>query len=266
MASVFLFVLFILSLLVLLHSAEEEVRSAHICRCKDLDMNGFPYTNMSKPDCGYFRVDCANDTHLHPTTIQLEKGGKQYEFLGTSHGDEVLHIVDLELWNHLKSRRCESLTNLSFPNSSHISFEIVTPNQTFFKCNNTTPDIPPPPLFEKLTCKDSTIYYSNSNDGVPEPLSKCSIIHLPKNLDPEYGGLPPIDAHGLFRLLGAKFELQVRVSKECKPNDEGEIYCVGAKKGIKIGITQQYLGRHIYIHSFMKMHTNFFFLFRINYS
>jgi hypothetical protein len=50
MASVFLFVFFILSHLVLLHSAEEEVRSAHICRCGDLDMTGFPYTNMSKPD------------------------------------------------------------------------------------------------------------------------------------------------------------------------------------------------------------------------
>jgi hypothetical protein len=54
----------------------------------------------------------------------------------------------------------------------------------------------------------------------------------------------------LFGLLtGSEFDLLVHVPEECKPNDEGKLDCVGAKKGIKIGITQQYLGRHIYIHS-----------------
>ena len=238
MASVFLFVFFIFSQLVLLHSAEEEVRVAHICRCEDLDMTGFPYTNMSKPGCGYFRVDCGDK--YQKTTIQLEEGGKRYEFLGTSQNN-ALHIVDIEPWKHLGSRRCKSFTNLSFPNSSLISFEIVTPNQTFFKCNNTTPDIPSPALFERMSCRDFSIYYTNSLETVPKLLSRCSIIHLPKNLslvdDNLFGGLP------------SKFELLVHVPEECKPHDGGKLDCVGAKKGKKIGITQQYLGRHIDIHS-----------------
>jgi hypothetical protein len=102
MASVFLIVFFILSHLVLPHSAEEEVRSAHICRCEDLDMTGFPYTNMSKPECGYFRVDCRHDKY--PATIQLEKDGRQYEFLGTSHDDNALRMVDTKLRENLESR------------------------------------------------------------------------------------------------------------------------------------------------------------------
>jgi hypothetical protein len=159
---------------------------------------------------------------------------------------------DTQLWEHLQSRRCETFTGLSFPNSSLISFEIVTLKQTLFKCNSTA-DISLPNFFKKLICKDSSIYYTtNSLDNVPESLSGCSIIHLPKN--PRPFDDPP------FGLITATFDLLVRVSKECKPNDEGKLDCVVAKKGIKIGITQQYLGRHIYIHSFMKLHT-FFFLF-----
>jgi hypothetical protein len=57
---------------------------------------------------------------------------------------------------------------------------------------------------------------------------------------PDHGRLP-VDAH-LFELF--PFDLLVHVSEECKPNDEGKLNCVVAKKGIKIGITQQYLGRH----------------------
>jgi hypothetical protein len=181
MASVFLFVFFLLSHLVLLQSAKEEVRSAHICRCEDLDMTGFPYTNMSKPECGYFKVYCRDDKYP-VATIQLEKGGKRYQFLGTSQNN-ALHIVDIEPWKHLGSQRCKSFTNLSFPNPSLISFEIVTPIQTFFKCNSTTPDTPSPAFFERMNCKDFSIYYNNSLGTVPKFLSRCSIIHLPKNLN-----------------------------------------------------------------------------------
>jgi hypothetical protein len=37
---------------------------------------------------------------------------------------------------------------------------------------------------------------------------------------------------------------EVNVSQD----DKGELDCLGAKKGINIGITQQYLGIHIYLH------------------
>ena len=256
MASVFLFVFFVLSHLVLLLSAQEgEWGSTQRCpefHCGYLNVTGFPFTSLSNPECDVIKVDCEGQ---YPK-IQLGKGGRPYEFLGTS-PNNTIRMVDTELWEkRVNWSKCESFTDLSlsFPSSSSISFEILKPFQTFFKCERT----PPPSFLKKLSCNDYNIYQSDPRDSVPSSSSRCSIIRLPMILNP--------DDEKPNGLLFAEFHLRVHVPEECTPNDEGKIYCGVRKKGIKIGITQQYLGRHIYIHSFMKMHTNFFFLFRINYS
>jgi hypothetical protein len=194
---------------------------------------------MEKTECGYFRVDSWDDKHL---AIQLEKGGRQYEFIRTS-SYNTIQMFDKELWQHLNWSRYESFTNfnLSFPTTSFISFEIVTHIQTFFKCKSTAHT----PCFKKISCNDCNVYYTNSCGAVPISLSGCSIIQLPMKPTPNHGWLP-VDAQP-FELLPS--DLLVRFSEECKPNDEGKLNCVVAKKGIKIGITQQYLGTHVYIHS-----------------
>jgi len=273
MASVSLFVFFLLSHFVLLLSAREERGDTQRCapfRCGDLNMTGFPFTNMSEPECGLFTVDCWDGQH---PAIRLEDGGKLYhlyEVLNISQNNTMSSILinDIEFGEQLKQLKfgkCESLTNLTFPNSSFISFEITTPNQTLFKCKSTL-DIHPPIDFTKGRCKgDYNIYYSNSSDRVPHSLSECSIIQLPKSRNP----FP--DSDDLFALLSTEFELLVNVSEECKPDHKGKLYCVDEcyrcqygggqckrddkgkascdEKGICLGITQNIWG---YTHTFMK--------------
>ncbi|XP_059430428.1 LEAF RUST 10 DISEASE-RESISTANCE LOCUS RECEPTOR-LIKE PROTEIN KINASE-like 1.1 [Corylus avellana] len=222
MASVFLFVFFVLSHFVLLLSAQEEEEGGFAQRCPEFhcrypNVTGFPFTNMSNPECGVNIVDCQV-----PNPMIKLNGGRPYEFLGFFLNNSTIRMFDNELWDHMVFRRCESLTNLSFPNSSFISFEIITPNQTFFKCKS-DPYIPPPPKFKNTSCRgEYNIYYSDSSVGVPSSLSRCSIIQLPKNPS-------PVD-DTLVGLITAKFDLQVNVSEECKPNDEGKLYCGVAKK------------------------------------
>ena len=213
MASISLFVIFVLSHLLLLHSAEEE----HSL-----------YSNCSPFHCGKFG-------------IQLEWGGRQYDVIKISYTNTTLsttRIKDPLLLDHLDIGNCESLTNLTFPRSPSpsISYEITSPNQTLFKCNhslNTTYLT----NFKKISCHDDyNIYYSQSNHGSPTSLSECSIIQLPQNEHPDNKDAP-------FSLLGAEFDLEVRVFDDCsschargglcdfrKEEDREIFYCV-EKKG-----------------------------------
>ncbi|XP_062152335.1 LEAF RUST 10 DISEASE-RESISTANCE LOCUS RECEPTOR-LIKE PROTEIN KINASE-like 1.1 [Alnus glutinosa] len=241
MASVFLFVFFLLSHFVLLLSAQEEMIYTKRCppfHCGHLGRIGFPFANNTYPECGVFTVDCRDD---HYPTIQLEDGGRPYEVLNISESNTMssMRIFDIEFREQLKFGRCESLTNLTFPYSSFISFEIATPNQTFFKCNR-TPDIPPPTNFFKMSCMNYyDIYFSNSSDSFPTSLSGCSIIQLPKNLSLDHPPSPGDD--DLFSFLTSEFDLGVRVSEDCykcyqregqcKPDDNGELSCYEREKG-----------------------------------
>jgi hypothetical protein len=272
MASVFLFVFFLLSHFVLLLSAQEEMGDTQRCApffCRDLGEIHFPFANNAYPECGVFTVDCRDGQH---PTIRLEDGGRLYHLyevpkISQNNTMSSIRILDIGFKEQLNLDRCESLTNLTFPNSSFISFEITTPNQTLFKCKSTL-DIHPPTDFTKGRCKgDYNIYYSNSSDRVPHSLSECSIIQLPKSRKPYPGD------DNLFALLSPEFELLVNVSEECKPdhkgrrycvdechrcqyrggqckpNGEGKPYCDEAEKGICLGITQNIWG---YTHTFMK--------------
>jgi hypothetical protein len=146
MASVLLFVFFLLSHFVLLLPAQGKMIYTERCppfRCGHLGDIHFPFTNETNPECGVLTVDCRDDQH---PTIQLEDGGSRpHEVLNISQNNTMssIRIVDIEFSEQLKFVRCESLTNLTLTDFSFISFEIATPNQTFFKCNS-APDIPPP--------------------------------------------------------------------------------------------------------------------------
>ena len=186
MASISLFVFFALSHLLLLHSAEEENSLYLYCspfHCGKFGNISFPFDNSKYPFCGGFlAVDCDGT----PPTIQLGWSGRQYDVINISYSNttqSTTRIKDLSLSDHLNSRKCEFLTNLTFPSFPSISYEITSPNQTLFKCNHTLP-ITLPTNFTHRRCGDYNIYYSHSNHSSPTSPSECSIIQLPQREHP----------------------------------------------------------------------------------
>ena len=146
MASVSLFVFFVLSHLVLLHSAEKEEgkRENPFClpfQCGKLGNISFPFTKIppSFPFCDLMHVKCDDP---HPT-IKLPLDDpwieRRYEVINISHTNTTQHIrvKDHSLLEYLKTKKCEKLANFAFPHSPLISFKLTTPNRTLFKCNPT---------------------------------------------------------------------------------------------------------------------------------
>ena len=120
MASISLFVIFVLSHLLLLHSAEEE----HSL-----------YSNCSPFHCGKFG-------------IQLEWGGRQYDVIKISYTNTTLsttRIKDPLLLDYLNTQNWDSVTKLTFPSSP---------------CNRTLPITSPINFKNMSCHDDYNIYYS----------------------------------------------------------------------------------------------------------
>ena len=228
MASVPLFVFFLLSQLVLLHSADGK-RNHQNCasfHCGKFGSISFPFANSTNSYCGLCPVDCDETTPM----IQLGRDGRSYNVINISQSNAsyaTIHVKDQVLQEHLNLRRCKLLSTLTFPNSNSISFEVTSPNQTLFKCNHTL-NLTCPRNFKITSCNDYNIYYSHSNHTSPSFPPECSIIQLPKN------GTSPADAD-LYALLTADFNLEVHVSRDCiscynrggrcEQHDEGIFHC-----------------------------------------
>ena len=260
MASVFLFVFFLLSHFVLLHSAEEVQRKLQNCspfQCGKFGNIGFPVTNIPPPFCGLLRVICDQT----PPTIQLPQGpwsGRPYEVINisyTNYTTQTIRIRDLSLWEYLNTSKCEYLLNFTLPNSPLISFKLTTPNQTLFKCIRTL-DITSPTNLENMSCGDYNIYYTISNEASQSFPSGCSTIQLPVQ---EH-------SHEAELNMTAEYDLEVRVSDACSRcysrgglcelDKEGEFNCSvteeAFQKGIDIGITQKFLFLHTHILKILK--------------
>ncbi|GMY18405.1 LEAF RUST 10 DISEASE-RESISTANCE LOCUS RECEPTOR-LIKE PROTEIN KINASE-like 1.1 isoform X1 [Fagus crenata] len=207
MPSISLFVFFVLSHLLLLHSAEGENRILPNCsssfQCGKFGIIGFPFTNNT-PHCGLLPVNCTQT----PPTIHLDGNGGPYEVINISYTNttQSTRIKDLLLSDNLNTQKCQFLTNLTFSNSPSISYEITSPKQTLFKCNRTL-NITSPKNFKNFSCGDYNIYYSHSNHSSPTSFSECSIIQLPRT---EHSAKDE-----LFSLLSAEFDLKVHVSDAC---------------------------------------------------
>ncbi|KAM3740818.1 hypothetical protein ACB098_08G128000 [Castanea mollissima] len=208
MARVSMFVFFLLSHLLLLHSAEEVNRTLPNCspiQCGKLGIIGFPFTDSSHPHCGLLPVKCDEI----PPTIQLGWSRGPYEVVNISYTNTTLftRIKDLLLSDALNTQKCESVTNFTLPNSPFISFKLTTPCQTLFKCNRTL-NINSPRNFKNRSCGDYNLYYSHLNDDSRSFSSgECSFIQLPRK---KYS-----DKKTLFSLVSAEFDLQVYVSDAC---------------------------------------------------
>ncbi|KAL4611806.1 hypothetical protein ACB092_08G152100 [Castanea dentata] len=217
MACVSLFVFFLLSRLLLLHSAEEVNRTLPNCssfQCGKLGIIVFPFTDSSHPLCGLLPVKCDE----MPPTIQLGWSRGPYEVINISYTNTTLitRIKDLLLSDALNTQKCESVTHFTLPNSPFISFKLTTPSQTLFKCNRTL-GIASPRNFTRRNCGDYSLYYSHLNDDSQSFPAQCSIIQLPRKKHS--------DKDTLFSLLSAEFDLEVNVSEACSSCYGGGGHC-----------------------------------------
>jgi hypothetical protein len=262
MASVSLFVFFLVSHLVLLHSTVEGKGKHSNCLpfpCGKLGFIGFPFANITDPSCGIFTANC----DVISPTIQLGRDGRSYEVKiisqsnaakdvkGQEHlkSNATIRVKDQVFQEHLNLRRCDLLSNLSLPNNTYISFEITSPIQTLFKCKRTL-NFTTPRNLKNRSCGDYIIYYSHSNNTTQSFPSQCSIIKLPKNESSPYDD-------DLFKLLTADFDLEVHVSDDCIScyrrggqcsQHKGKFYCDIAEKGIDT---------HTHIYIAYKFHSTF---------
>ncbi|KAK7846243.1 leaf rust 10 disease-resistance locus receptor-like protein kinase-like 2.8 [Quercus suber] len=138
MASVYLFVFFVLSHL-LVHSAVEGKWNHRNCasfHCEKFGSISFPFASGTNSYCGLCPVDCDETT----PSIQLGRDGRSYDLINISQSNTsyaTIHVKDRVLQEHLNLRRCKLLSTLTFPNNSIISFEVTSPNQTLGgQCQN----------------------------------------------------------------------------------------------------------------------------------
>ena len=136
-----MFVFFVLSHLVLLHSAEKEKKRENpFClpfQCGKLGNISFPFTKIPfrSQFCGLMHVKCDEP---HPTIklpLDDQRRERRYEVINISHTITTQHIrvKDHFLLEYLKSNKCPYFDNFAFPNSPFISFKLTTPNRTLFK-------------------------------------------------------------------------------------------------------------------------------------
>ena len=132
MASISLFVFFVLSHLLLLHSTEEENSLYSYCspfHCGKFGIIGFPFYNRKYPFCcGLLAVNCDGT----PPTIQLEWSGRQYEVINISYTNTIISHVVSQFQKDLKKKKKRlRVVNLNL-HQAHNSDEISSLLQ-FFK-------------------------------------------------------------------------------------------------------------------------------------
>ncbi|KAG6650072.1 PR5-like receptor kinase [Carya illinoinensis] len=216
MASVSLFVFFLVSYLGLLLSAGQEESYTKNCRplhCGDLDSIGF-INNITHRNCGIGIVTCSNETER----IQLVIGERQYELtririrIDPQRKVYFLRMRGQKVSGNFSSDRCEFQMTIH-PGSSSIPFQFNSPQMTLFKCDAVQQHLGS----MKFNCGDYYFYDRQTTYGIP---SGCSIIQLP--IKP-----PPSDREWYPPIVTAEFELQVNVnvSDDCFQCDEKEGQC-----------------------------------------
>ena len=133
MASVSLFVVFVLSHLVLLHSAEEEYLYCWTYPCGELGVIRFPFTKFPPPFCGLLRVKCDPDKKPPKINLPTDIWGneKPYEVLNISYITNQIRVKGPLFWEGLDTNNCSYLDKFPLPNSPLISFKCKhTPEST----------------------------------------------------------------------------------------------------------------------------------------
>ncbi|KAL5553090.1 hypothetical protein UlMin_040491 [Ulmus minor] len=242
MAPISLFLLFILTHLLLLSSANDETYHPRcpgfLCGRSHLQ---FPFYNITNPDCGLYAVDCEEQT----PKIQFTKGGHPFKTEFISPLQDTVKINDGELERSLDLCKFEDIERFALPCPSVIS-NVSAPNlSTLFKCNRSLA-IQAPEGFINISCKDYDIYYSERSDiyysKVLQP--ECSMIQIP----PIHHDLPGNHAIN----FPIRFDLEVNVNFDClscfnfkgglcKTDINNQLVCKDARKenkhfGLKLGL------------------------------
>ena len=130
MASVSLFVVFVLSHLVLLHSAEGEGKQEYpTCwspPCGEIDVL-YPFTRLPPPFCGLLQVKCDRDGK-HPT-INLPTADweteKPYEVKDINYTTQQIRVKGPSFSEDPDTNNCNYLDKFALPNSPLISFKCI---------------------------------------------------------------------------------------------------------------------------------------------
>ncbi|KAK7859783.1 leaf rust 10 disease-resistance locus receptor-like protein kinase-like 1.1 [Quercus suber] len=221
------FVFFLLTNLLLLHSAEEEKSTHQNCpsfQCGIFGTIGFPFTNVSQPSCGLLPVNC--DETAPKIQLPLGLTGKSYQVINISYTNSTqsIRIWDFSLFKYSFTEDCIYLANFTLPNSPLISFKLTKPIQTLLKCNRTLDDTPPSD-FKYRGCGDYDIHYYS-----PTFASYCSVIQLPVVVD--------VATHELN--VTAEYNLEIHVSDACSScysrgglcglDNKGKFHCAITEK------------------------------------
>ncbi|XP_060969126.1 LEAF RUST 10 DISEASE-RESISTANCE LOCUS RECEPTOR-LIKE PROTEIN KINASE-like 1.1 isoform X3 [Cannabis sativa] len=207
------FFFFFLRHLLLPSSAEgKEIPRPHNCTqfpCGKLGMIGFPFSNISRPDCGVFTLNCSEE---QDPKIQFKKGGGWYGVKNINQPDLSSFVV-LEktlpfYWNHSKDR-CKLINDFSAP-TPNISLLFSSYNFTaeklftLYNCSHNVSITPSLLDVDKTSCQgDYDIYCNTQNISFPFK-QQCPIITLPFSHPPP----PPYPyPHQLI--------FQVEINRDC---------------------------------------------------
>ncbi|XP_031112544.1 LEAF RUST 10 DISEASE-RESISTANCE LOCUS RECEPTOR-LIKE PROTEIN KINASE-like 1.1 isoform X2 [Ipomoea triloba] len=199
--------------------AEGESSSQSSCpkefTCGNLPNLSFPFSNVSRPECGLYTLDCGATPY---PTITLELGQHQYG-VEVNRGN-LMFLFDPLLDKYLRKRSCNVFhTGISFPSSASISFDFLS-KIMFYKCNRTSSNVSS--LQKKIdhyfrgyrsynNCQNFTLYYiDGDNHTLPAARTlpaECSVIYLPS-----YGSSRGID---VFVKLNSSILIQWKVSEIC---------------------------------------------------
>ncbi|KAL7171133.1 hypothetical protein ACSBR2_035896 [Camellia fascicularis] len=244
----FILAIFLLSHLLLLHSfsAKEDNKNQTTCPksfdCKPFHHPlSFPFSNSTYPHCGLCTVTCDEP----PSKIQLGNEGPWYDVVATEENlsANIFQIHDQFLHTQLQNESCD-IFNLSFPNTSSVSFTIYSPCLTFFKCNKNLDLVSLKEDHFKdfhnyTNCKDYNLYYKFPDDPLSSPARhppSCSVIQLPLELSNRENH----NEDEPFNLLTHTFSLELHVSEDCRwcylegggqcQNDNQKFHCATTNK------------------------------------
>ncbi|KAF8399086.1 hypothetical protein HHK36_014952 [Tetracentron sinense] len=194
------------------HSAEEDFSHCKPFSCGTFTNISHPFFNSS--DCGLSTIiQCADSKPM----IEFER--KKYEVLEIFSNNKTIRIRDPEFIKHLRDKNCDELSNFTKPLFPHLSFEVMSPNLTFFICNKADSyKLPKHEFFNGVHgyrgcgALDLFFYDMNLMHGW-HPGLDCEVVQLPVH--------EPSPTGDLLSLLEAGFDLQWSLprKKECGDRD-----------------------------------------------
>lgn len=198
-----LLILLLLSQFLILHSAEPCPLSFH---CGNLlgDLK-FPYTEESRPECGFFVV---KDCNRPNPSVQLDRVGRWYRIHKISQAN-TLTIYDESLVQQLRNRNCSGLSMKNFlPHLPYVTFNITSGPIALCTCKTAlNASFPEQVQLNHTACNNYTIYYGPPEAPSPCP---CSTVQLPLT------NTPPENGTHSFILLTPHVSVKINLSKPFK--------------------------------------------------